>query len=246
VTLPAQGFAKRNLLEDVSFSAHAGEILGIYGLLGSGRTELLETIAGLQPTYLGRISVKQEVVRLDSPILAADHGISLVPEDRKCDGIIETLSIRENISIGALNNVKSGLFVSRRRELHAVTRLAKQLKLAARDFELPITSLSGGNQQKAMLGRSLMRSPSILLMDEPTRGVDVGAKNEIYSILRDLSGQGICVIFTSSEIEEIRALADTVLVLCHGRISAQLNIAEASEEVLFSHASGAVAQERLQ
>jgi erythritol transport system ATP-binding protein len=246
VTLSAQAAAKRNLLEGVSFSARAGEILGIYGLLGSGRTELLETIAGLRPSYLGKISVKQEFVRLDSPILAADHGISLVPEDRKCDGIIETLSIRENISIGALENVKSGLFVSRRRELDTVAGLAKQLKLKAKDFELPITSLSGGNQQKAMLGRSLMRSPSILLMDEPTRGIDVGAKNEIYSILRDLSAQGICVIFTSSEIEEIQALADRVLVLCHGRISAQLNIQETSEELLFSHASVDVAQETLQ
>jgi erythritol transport system ATP-binding protein len=233
----AQDGGIRTLLQNVSFSVRNGEILGIYGLLGSGRTELLETIAGLRRDYDGQISIRGKFVRLDSAVSALKQGISLVPEDRKSDGIIEALSIRENISIAALGRVRRGPFVSRRRELVAVIQLTAQLKIKANDLELPITSLSGGNQQKAMLARSLMCSPSILLMDEPTRGVDVGAKRELYNIIRDLAQKGICVIFTSSEIEEIQALADRVLVLCRGRISAEVNVHAASEELLFSRAS---------
>ncbi|HKW18890.1 MAG TPA: sugar ABC transporter ATP-binding protein [Terriglobales bacterium] len=234
---PAQDGTKKTLLEDVCFSASAGEILGIYGLLGSGRTELLETIAGLRGSYSGEISVKGKPVRLDSPRHASNLGVSLVPEDRKAAGIIETLSIRENISIAALGKFKVGPFVSRRREVAAIGQIAAKLKLKASDLELPITSLSGGNQQKALLARSLVRSLSILLMDEPTRGVDVGAKRELHTILRELAATGICVIFTSSEIEEVRALADRVLVLCRGRISAEVNVEKASEELLFARAS---------
>jgi len=225
------------VLEDISFSARHGEILGIYGLLGSGRTELLETIAGLRRDYAGQISVQGKLVRLESARKASNHAISLVPEDRKTDGIIETLSIRENISIAGLGRVSRGPFISRRRELAAVNQLTAQLQLKASDLELPITALSGGNQQKAMLARALMCSPAILLMDEPTRGVDVGAKRELYNILRDLAQKGMCVIFTSSEIEEIQALADRVLVLCRGRISAEVNVQDATEELLFSRAS---------
>lgn len=228
---------RKSLLEDVSFSAAVAEILGIYGLLGSGRTELLQTIAGLRPAYVGQISVKGKLVRLDSPRKARQHGISLVPEDRKADGIFESLSIRENISIAALGKFRIGPFVSRKREVDAIGELVQKLKLKVNDLELPISALSGGNQQKALLARSLMRSPSILLLDEPTRGVDVGAKRELYAILRELAETGISVIFTSSEIEEVRALADRVLVLCRGRISAEVKVEEASEELLFSSAS---------
>jgi len=194
-------------------------------------------MAGLRPDYTGQISVNGTPVRLGSASNASKHGISLVPEDRKSDGIIEALSIRENISIAALGRVTKGLFVSKRCELAAVNLLTAQLKLKASDLELPITALSGGNQQKAMLARCLMCSPSILLMDEPTRGVDVGAKRELYNIIRDLSQKGLCVIFTSSEIEEIQALADRVLVLSRGRISTEIDVHAASEDLLFSRAS---------
>ena len=234
---PTQNRGTRTVLQDICFTARKGEILGIYGLLGSGRTELLETIAGLRRHYVGHISVQGKPVRLESARDASKHGVSLVPEDRKSDGIIETLSIRENISIAGLGRVRRGPFISRRRELAAVRQFTTQLKLKASDLELPITTLSGGNQQKAMLARSLMCTPSILLMDEPTRGVDVGAKRELYNILRDLTQKGICVIFTSSEIEEIQALADRVLVLCRGHISAKVNVQDATEELLFSRAS---------
>jgi len=160
----------------------------------------------------------------------------LMPEDRQTDGLIPSSSIRENISVADFNGLMVGPFISRKKELAKVRKIAEQVKLKADDLELPVTSLSGGNQQKVMLARCLMRSPSILLLDEPTRGVDVGAKQEIHRILRDLKAAGVSIIFTSSEIEETRALADRILVLSGGRISAQLALGDASEEALFAAA----------
>lgn len=223
----------RSLLEDVSFSARAGEIIGVYGLLGSGRTELLETLAGLRSSYRGEIFLRGTQVRLNSVSRAAKNGIALVPEDRKRDGIVAALSIRENISLAGLENLRKGPFISRTEELKRVRQLCAQLNLRAEDLELPVTSLSGGNQQKAVLARCLMRSPSILLLDEPTRGVDVGAKREIYGILRQLAEFGTCIIFTSSEIEEVRTLSDSILVLLRGRVTARTTANTASEEQLF-------------
>jgi erythritol transport system ATP-binding protein len=228
----------RSLLKDVSFSARSGQILGIYGLLGSGRTELLETLAGLRAGHTGQISVRGKRVRLDSPVRAAREGIALVPEDRQRDGLIPSLSIRENISVASLGRLTNGIFVSRTKELHEINRLAGELSLKTRDLDLPVTSLSGGNQQKALLARCMMQSPSILLLDEPTRGIDVGARQDLYRILRRLAQQGMCIIFTSSEIEEIHSLAESILVLCRGEISARSGSRASSEEQLFSAASG--------
>lgn len=223
----------RSLLQGVSFSAHRGEIVGIYGLLGSGRTELMETLAGLRSSYRGQIFVRGTLVRLDSVLKATKNGIALVPEDRKRDGIIATLSIRENISLAGLGTLKKGGFVSTSEELKRVRQLGAQLSLKAEDLELPVTSLSGGNQQKVVLARCLMRSPSILLLDEPTRGVDVGAKREIYEILKRLAETSTCIIFTSSELDEIRTLSDSILVLSRGRMTARTSANAASEEQLF-------------
>jgi erythritol transport system ATP-binding protein len=146
------------------------------------------------------------------------------------------MSIRENIAIGAME----GLFLSRKEQLAKVRALANELNIIARDLELPVTSLSGGNQQKVIIARCLMRNPSLLLLDEPTRGVDVGAKAEIYSILRRLASRGIGILFTSSEIEETRAMADHVLVLCKGRISAEFARGDIADESLFAAASPVV------
>ena len=223
----------RTLLEDVSFSANAGEITGIYGLLGSGRTEVMETLAGLRRSYRGEIFLRGERVRLDSVSRATKSGIALVPEDRKRDGVIAALSIRENISLAGLETMRKGPFVSKSEELKKVQQISAQLNLKAEDLELPITSLSGGNQQKAVLARCLMRSPSVLLLDEPTRGVDVGAKREIYGILRRLAETGTCIIFTSSEMEEVRTLSDNILVLSRGRMTTLTSADTTTEEQLF-------------
>ena len=165
------------------------------------------------------------------------QGIALVPEDRQKDGLIPDMSIRENIAIGSLH----GMFISRKEQLARVRALVDELGIVARNLELPVTALSGGNQQKVLIARCLMRNPSLLLLDEPTRGVDVGAKEEIYQILRKLAARGIGVLFTSSEIEETRALADRALVLCQGRISQELSSSEMTDESLFAAASPVVA-----
>lgn len=220
-------------VHDLSLELREGEVLGIYGLLGAGRTEVVEALAGFRPIFSGKIVLRGREVVIDSVADAVEAGIVLVPEDRQRDGLIPELSIRENVALAATK----GFFLSRAKETTAVGQLASDLNIAAGDIELPVTALSGGNQQKVLLARCLMRSPSVLLLDEPTRGVDVGAKAEIYRILRELASKGLSVLFTSSEIEETRTLADRVLVLCQGRISAEFHHSEVTDEALFAAAS---------
>ncbi len=217
---------------NVSFCLHRGEILGIYGLLGSGRTELLEALAGARH-YHGKILLDGSPLSIAAVGDAVNAGIVLVPEDRQRDGLIPDLSIRENIALAA----SRGLFLSRTTETAKVRTIVSKLNLTAHNLELPVTTLSGGNQQKVLLARCLMRSPKVLLLDEPTRGVDVGTKREIYRILKDLAAQGLSVLFTSSEIEETRMLADRVLVLCQGSIAGEFARTELSDEALFAAAS---------
>jgi len=238
ITLGPSGIdeATQAPLNDVSFALRQGEILGIYGLLGAGRTELLESLAGARRLQAGTLQLNGITVDLSSIISAAKQGIVLVPEDRQRDGLIPEMSIRENIVIGAMK----GLFLSRRLQMERLRTLVNELNIIASDLEFPITSLSGGNQQKVLIARCLMRNPLLFLLDEPTRGVDVSAKAEIYAILRRLADQGMGIIFTSSEIEETRTLADRALVLCQGRISAELPKNEMTDEALFAAASPAV------
>jgi erythritol transport system ATP-binding protein len=223
-------------LHGVSFTLRRGEILGIYGLLGAGRTELLEALAGIRQLLHGSVVLNGRRIAVSSVSDAVKQGIVLVPEDRQRDGLIPELSIRENIAIGAMR----GMWLSRAEQSARVRKRAKELNIVAANLELPVTSLSGGNQQKVLIARCLMRNPALLLLDEPTRGVDVGAKAEIYSILRRLASRGIGILFTSSEIEETRALADRALVLCQGRISAEFSQSGITDEALFAAASPTV------
>jgi erythritol transport system ATP-binding protein len=223
-------------VRDATFSLRDGEILGIYGLLGAGRSELLEALAGSRPILSGTVQLNGKNLRIRSIADAVKAGIHLVPEDRQRDSLVPELSIRENIALAA----KGSMFIDRRQESASVLQLVKNLKIRAADVELPVTTLSGGNQQKVIIARCLMRSPSLLLLDEPTRGVDVGAKAEIYAILRQLASQGIGIIFTSSEIEETQALADRALVLCQGQVAATFDRSGLSDEALFAAASPVV------
>jgi erythritol transport system ATP-binding protein len=240
-TLGASGTdeAAQSPLHQVGLSLRRAEILGIYGLLGAGRTELLESLGGARRALAGTLDLNGVEAHVETIADAARLGIVLVPEDRQRDGLIPELSIRENIAIGAMR----GAWISRAAQLEQVEKLVTELNIVARDLELPVTSLSGGNQQKVLIARCLMRGPTLLLLDEPTRGVDVGAKAEIYGILRRLAAQGIGVLFASSEIEEIRALADRALVLCQGRISAEFGRNEMTDEALFAAASPVVNME---
>jgi erythritol transport system ATP-binding protein len=224
-------------LDGVSFDLHRGEILGMYGLLGAGRTELLECLAGCRRMEAGSVSVRGRTIDLDSVTKATAAGIVLVPEDRQQDGLVPELSIRENVVLAAAGE----RWLSRSKETERVLELVRKLRIAVRDLELPVTALSGGNQQKVLLARCLMRKPAVLLLDEPTRGVDANAKLEIYRLLRELADEGLSILFTSSEIEETERLADRALVLCRGRIAAELKADEITDVALFSAASPRVA-----
>lgn len=228
---PAAGEEAR--LKGLTFTLHRSEIMGIYGLLGSGRTELMETLAGSYPAYLGSIAINGNIMRFQAVADAIRAGIVLVPEDRQRDGLVPELSVRENIALA----VAGGPMFSRRKEEERVRQLIRDLSIGVADIELPVTALSGGNQQKVLIARCLMRSPTVLLLDEPTRGVDASAKQEIYRLLRHLASKGLSILFTSSEIEETRALADRALVLCQGSISACFARHQLSDEALFVAAS---------
>ena len=212
--------AVRNV-RGVSFAAHAGEIVGLYGLLGAGRTELLETLIGLRECTAGSITLAgRRIERLD---IAARlrAGIALVPDDRQAAGIVPALSVRENMLLANLHADRA-----------ETARLAGELNIRQAGMDEPITSLSGGNQQKVVLSRYLLTAPKALLLDDPTRGVDVGARAEIYGIIRRLAGQGMAILFASSELDEILSLATRVLVFSRGRITADLDRAAATEHAL--------------
>lgn len=223
-------------LNNINFSVSTGEIVGVYGLLGSGRTELMEALAGLHVPDAGVVKMCGRKVNLRSVADAIRHGITLAPEDRQRDGLVPELSIRENISLASLEELTRVGWLRRKDEDSFARELAAQLHIAAADLELPVTALSGGNQQKVILARCLMRKPQIILLDEPTRGVDVRAKSEIYKTLRQLAAQGLSVLFTSSEIEETQLLADRVLVMTQGKIAAEFPVNEATDEALFAAA----------
>jgi erythritol transport system ATP-binding protein len=230
----------RPSVDGVSFSVRKGEVVGIYGLLGSGRTELMEALAGLQRPDAGLVKVCGKPVALNNVAAAIRAGITLAPEDRQRDSLVPGLSIRENISLASLADFSRHGFLARVDESKRVKEVAAQVQISAVDLELPVTTLSGGNQQKVVLARCLMRRPSVLLLDEPTRGVDVRAKADIYLALRELAAQGLSVLFTTSEMEETRLLADRVLVMARGRIAAEFRAAELRDEGLFAAASPAV------
>jgi erythritol transport system ATP-binding protein len=235
VKIPGQPSSK-----GVSMTVASGEIVGIYGLLGSGRTELLETLAGLRMIDGGTVSIAGIPVSIRSVADAIAAGITLAPEDRQRDGLVPDLSIRENISLASLEEFSRGGWLRSKQESARAQELAGQLQVAAHDLELPVTTLSGGNQQKVVLARCLMRRPKVLLLDEPTRGVDVGAKAEIYRTLHTLAAAGLSILFATSEIEEARLLADRIIVMSQGAFTAEFPVSSATDEALFAAASPAM------
>lgn len=214
---------RRDVLKDVSFTLNHGEVLGVGGLLGSGRTELVETLFGARGgAYDGRIEIDGEVVRPVSPKDGVANGLALITEDRKGNGLILSDTIANNIVL-PLIPLKSrfGIMPFKLRKSQALSTI-EQLRIAANGPDHVVGKLSGGNQQKVVLGKWLATEPRILLLDEPTRGIDIGAKDEIYDLVGKLADRGLAVIFTSSELSEFIAVCDRVIVLCEGRLTGEL------------------------
>jgi erythritol transport system ATP-binding protein len=206
------------LLDRVSLTVDRGEIVGLYGLMGAGRTELLETLIGLRATVAGEISVGG--VRLERMNIGRRiaHGMFLVPEDRQSQGLVQAMSVRENISLASLEALRSHVALSSRREAGAVREAVRQTGVKVADVEQPVTALSGGNQQKVVVARALMTEPRVLLMDDPMRGIDVGAKTELYRVMQSLARDGLAILFTSSDLLEVLGMADRILVLAKGQL----------------------------
>jgi len=225
-------------LSDISFQVHAGEVLGVAGLLGAGRTELLEALFGASSQVpSGRILLDGEEVRFRGPGEAIASGVALVTEDRKNLGLFDQMTVGENITIRHLDGLTRSGLIDRRAEAKAVNESIARLAIKTAGGGAAITSLSGGNQQKCILARWLLIGPKLLLLDEPTRGIDVGAKAEIYALIRRLVAEGMAVIMTSSELPELLTVADRILVLCEGRLTAELSRSEATEETIMHAAT---------
>ncbi len=218
-------------IKDISFRLRKGEILGVAGLVGAGRTELLRAVFGVDPCE-GEIILRGERIVNKSPIEGLGRGFALVPEDRKDQGLILSQSILQNMILSILKKASSFGFMNRKKETGACDEYIEKLKIRTPGRNLMVSALSGGNQQKVVLGKCLASKPEILLLDEPTRGVDIGAKAEIYKIINDLAGEGLSILVVSSEMTELLGISDHILVMHEGHLSGELTMEEASEEAI--------------
>lgn len=204
------------LVDHLNFELKQGEVLGIYGLMGAGRSEVFECLMGLHPEHTGEVYLEGKKLDIKSISQQIDRGFALIPEDRQAQGLIQTLDIEKNCSLSAMKRYKKGPFLNSKLEGERVDQQIKDIQIKVADKHLPILSLSGGNQQKVVIGKGLLTEPKILLMDEPSRGIDIGAKTEVFEIINKYAQQGLSIIVISSEIQEIVAISDRILVLSNG------------------------------
>ncbi len=231
ISLKHSESARRLLVNNVSFSLRRGEVLGIFGLMGAGRTELLETIYGLHhQTSLGTIQIENQTAKFTSPAAAMRAGIALVPEDRKRDGLVLGLNVKTNINLTTFHKLQKFGWLNEKREAALAQKYIDLLKIKTPSANQAVKNLSGGNQQKIVLAKCLATSPQILMLDEPTRGIDIHAKNEIYKLILELAAGSLGIIVVSSELPELLALSDRVLVMSEGRITAEFSAANATED----------------
>jgi len=226
--------------EDVSFQVRAGEIVGLAGLIGAGRTEILHALFGVEPALAGEIRVSGTVIAPNHPVDAVRGGLALVPEDRKKQGVVLTDSVRHNLGLASLERDRlHRCFVNQEAEAAISATMIRDLRIRTPGEDQEVGFLSGGNQQKVVIGKWLAMHPRVFLLDEPTRGIDVGAKEEIYRLMERLAADGAGILFVSSELEEILGLADRILVLHEGRLAGELGRDEAGEESIMRLATGA-------
>lgn len=220
LTLPKSGGGY--LLDHVNFELKKGEVLGIYGLLGSGRTEILECLMGLRQEHTGQIAIQGKEMPIQHLSRQIEKGFALVPEDRQSQGLVQTMDIGQNVVLSSLKKNVKGLFLNRSKMNANIDSIVKDLHIKVADKALPILSLSGGNQQKVVIAKGMLTDPQILLLDEPSRGIDVGAKKEVFEIIHEYSEKGLSIIVVSSELKEIIAIADRIVVLSNGKKTAEL------------------------
>ena len=241
VSVEDQVIKGRWKVKNVSFDLHAGEILGISGLLGAGRTELAMVLFGdKRARHTGQVYLDGQLLKVRNPAQAIRAGIALVTEDRQGQGIIPDFSVGKNLSLAILKQISKFGILSKASENHTISKYVTELRVKVKDCEDSITNLSGGNQQKVMVARWLATQPKVLILDEPTRGIDVEAKAEIYQLIRELSRRGMAIIMISSDLMEILEISDRILVLCEGSLTGEFNHEEATEESVMACATGTV------
>ena len=220
------------LLDHVSFKLKRGEILGIYGLMGAGRTEVFECLMGLHPEHTGEVYVDGKKIKIKNIAEQIKNGFALVPEDRQAEGLVQTLDIEKNISLSSFKTCCNKFVLSKQKEDEYVDAQIKDIHIKVADKHLPILSLSGGNQQKCVIGKGVLTDPKILLMDEPSRGIDIGAKTEVFDIINQYADRGLSIICVSSELKEMLAIANRVVVLSNGIKTAEFTDDEITEDNL--------------
>lgn len=233
LSLPRQGGGFT--VDHLSLSLRAGEIVGIYGLMGAGRSELFECLFGLHPEASGDVLLAGKKIKARSTV--GDRirkGMALIPEDRQREGLIQIMSVVHNMTLASLWKLVKGFHILQEQEKRDANQLIQDLSIKVSSPQVEVSALSGGNQQKVVIGKSLLTSPKVLLMDEPTRGIDVGAKAEVFQIMGGLAAQGIGILFVTSELKEILAISDRVIVMSKGKITGEFDRTEATEEVLVS------------
>jgi len=236
--LRVQGLTRYGIFEDIDFALHGGEILGITGLVGSGRTALLRAIFGVDPVDEGQFYIDHRLVQVRTPQDAIAHGMGLLTEDRQRQGLVLEMGIGENITLASLENDPPGPFIDHDKEAELTTYFVRQLRINVPHPDFKTRYLSGGTQQKVVLSKWLATGPRILLCDEPTQGIDIGAKTEIYRLMNELVESGIGIVMASADITEILGMCDRILVLCDGRIVRVLERGEADEATVLTYAMG--------
>ena len=234
------GLSSELMFEDVSFEIRAGEIVGLAGLIGAGRSEVVRAVFGLDPLDTGTVEIDGQPVDLSTPKRAIAHGVAMLSEDRRLVGIIPKLSIKKNATLASLRRVIYGGYAHRREEERLASEYFTRMNVKAPSTETRIESLSGGNQQKVLLARWLISDPKVMLLDEPTRGIDVGSKVEIYKIMTDLARQGRAILMISSELPELIGMCDRIYVMSAGRVTAELTPERYSQETILQYAMNQV------
>ena len=230
ISLPRRGAGLA--VDDVSVAFRTGEITAIYGLLGAGRTELFESLYGLRQGAKGSVKLDGQELAGASVNRRMKAGLLLVPEDRQRDGLVQNLSVGGNLGLASLRRFTRLFWISKADEKPLLQEVIDRLHIKTSGPDAPITSLSGGNQQKVVIGKSLLTQPRVLLLDEPSRGIDIGAKAEVFSTMRDLADSGLAIVYTTSDLKETHGVADRILVMAYGRITADLRAEDATDEAL--------------